>query len=405
MNTNVVLTIDTRHQRKDGLGQIILRVRHNNKNTSIKTGYLVTKKNWDKKNRRIRTSCKRYQNITRLNNFLEQQRIDAIAVLTKLDEAKQLKHLSVKQIKDKIVGDKTNSDFFSFTEQLIKDQIEEGRVGNARSYKCVLSVLKNFHRKAELPFTTINYDFLKKFEKKHLANGNTLNGLAVYMRTIKAIYNKAIKYQLVERELYPFSDYKIKTTPTRKRAISIEDIGKLEALELEPDSLLQFSKDLFFASFYMMGMNFKDIALLRVGNIIGGRLNYQRAKTAEQFNFEILPQAQVILDKYITSEKAKTDYIFSIIKRTAPLDIEKDVQEARKRHNKRLKSLAAMSGIEETLTTYVGRHSFATIARNKKIPVEAIKEMLGHSSIKTTQTYLASLPSKTLDDYNKSVFE
>jgi len=225
------------------------------------------------------------------------------------------------------------------------------------------------------------------------------------MRTIRAIYNQAIKSKLVEKDLYPFDDYKIKTTPTRKRAISMEDIAKLEALKLEPESLLQFSKDLFFASFYMMGMNFKDIAMLKVNNIIGNRLNYQRAKTAEQFNFEILPQAQIILKKYLAGKKKKSDYIFPIIKRTAPLDIAKDIKGARKRHNKRLKKLAEFAGIEETLTTYVGRHSFATIARNKEIPVDAIKEMLGHSSIKTTQIYLASLPSKTLDDYNRSLFE
>jgi len=105
------------------------------------------------------------------------------------------------------------------------------------------------------------------------------------------------------------------------------------------------------------------------------------------------------LQHYI-GQSGDSPYIFPILKRESPLHQEMDIQWARKRYNKKLKTLAELCGIEQNLTSYVSRHSFATQAMLQQGPLNAISTMLGHSSLKTTEIYLKSLPNTVLDDYN-----
>ena len=81
----------------------------------------------------------------------------------------------------------------------------------------------------------------------------------------------------------------------------------------------------------------------------------------------------------------------------------------RKKYNKHLKRLAVACEIPlelaATMTTKVIRHSFATQARLAGAPIDVIKEMLGHSSVKVTEIYMNSLPSNTLDDFNEIVLK
>ena len=109
-----------------------------------------------------------------------------------------------------------------------------------------------------------------------------------------------------------------------------------------------------------------------------------------------------ILSYYI-NQNPENEYVFPIINRATPLLQSRDIQWARKRYNKKLKELATLCEIPENLTSYVSRHSFATQAMLKEIPLNAISAMLGHSSLKTTEIYLKSLPTNILDDYNEKV--
>ena len=108
---------------------------------------------------------------------------------------------------------------------------------------------------------------------------------------------------------------------------------------------------------------------------------------------------------YYINKTPESKYIFPIIKRESSLSQDKDIQWARKRYNKKLKDLAKHCGIETSLTSYVSRHSFATQAMLQQVPLNAISTMLGHSSLKTTEVYLKSLPSNILDDYNAKIMQ
>ncbi|MFT4984724.1 MAG: hypothetical protein ACI81Y_000845 [Glaciecola sp.] len=156
-----------------------------------------------------------------------------------------------------------------------------------------------------------------------------------------------------------------------KRAIDKESIMRIINLELDPDSKLNLNQDIFTASFCMMGMNYADLCLLKVKDIVGGIIKYQREKTDQEFNVKVNGRLQIILNKYIKG-KGRNDYIFPIVKRTSPVDIYKDIEWARGRQNKRLKELAKLAKVDENSTTYVARYSFATIAKNQGIPRAAL---------------------------------
>ncbi len=402
MKTSVVLVIDTRRAKADGSYALLLRIIHNRQSSQISLGIAVHEKDWDDTQRKIKSSYRGTESVTRLNNYLQKKKAEALDIITKLDEAKTLGTLSVTQLKDLIEQRTDGLSFFRYAEKLIAEMELMHKVGNARIYSITLSVLKTFAKDKDLSFRDISYGFLMKFEASHLTKGNALNGLAVYTRTIRAIFNRAIKDGVINSELYPFKNYQIKTTKTRKRAINIDAIKKIEALELEPKHSLFDTRNYFLISFYMRGLPFADLARLQPTTIIDGRVYYQRKKTDKPYNIKITPEIQAILNIYLRPG-SKQPYIFPVINRETEKEQYKDIEWARKRYNKKLKKLATLCGIEENLTSYVSRHSFASRAKNLGIPIASISDMLGHGDSKTTEIYLDSLPSDIMDDFHEQI--
>ena len=62
-----------------------------------------------------------------------------------------------------------------------------------------------------------------------------------------------------------------------------------------------------------------------------------------------------------------------------------------------LKEIAKIIGIEH-LTSYVARHSYATVLKNSGVNIALISETLGHSDLKTTQIYLDSFENSQIDE-------
>ena len=256
----------------------------------------------------------------------------------------------------------------------------------------------------DLKFNELNYDFIKRFERQHLAKGNSWNGLSTYLRGIRALYNKGIKAGLIEKEAYPFTYYSIRQMPTEKRALSAEDLRKILELELPQDQVLYRYRNYFVCSFFLYGMNFTDMAFLKVENIIDGRIRFRRKKTGKLYDIKITKQLQEILDIYLEGKEVE-EYLFPVIKREDPAKQEREINWERQRYNRGLKTIQKLCGIEQKLTTYVSRHSFATQALWHNVPLEAISAMLGHSKLNTTQIYLKSLPTRVLDDYNEMLIQ
>lgn len=403
MQTSLALSLDMRRRRKDNSFPIIIRLGHFQKTTSIATGQSVPKDFWDDSKKQVRRSFRGVESVSFLNNLLLGELAKAKEIVNRLQHSGELDFLSVKQIKNKIVQKSKYDSFFEFGLVKAKDLRKAQRFGTARNYEGVIGILKTFTKEKDVKFNELNLGFLKQFERYHLSKpGNSLNGLASYMRTVKAIYNKGIKDGVIDREAYPFHNYQIKTTPTEKRAIKVEYIRQILELNLKQKHGLFHYRNYFLLSYMTLGMSFIDMAFLRNGNIIDGRIKFQRKKTSKIYDIKITEQMQKIL-KYYLRGKTKKEFILPVLKRDI-LELQyKDAQWALKKYNKGLKEIASLCGIEERLTSYVSRHSFATHAMLKNVPLPAISAMLGHSKLSTTQIYLKSLPSTILDAYQEDL--
>tara|TARA_R110002072_G_scaffold7503_2_gene40959 strand:- start:756369 stop:757583 length:1215 start_codon:yes stop_codon:yes gene_type:complete len=402
MKTNVVLTQDTRRAKKDGTYPLIFRLSHLGKTLPIPIGISILQKDWDDRKRQIKKTYVGVSSVTRMNNQLLKRKARIFDKINQLDDDGTLNGYSIAQLKQLINGSESASDFFSYTNNLITELNKAGRYGNAKIYKTVIGVIKSFHKKSYLDLREINNDFLKKFETYHLAKGNSLNSLSVYLRTVRAIYNQAINSGVIERKYYPFDSYKIRQTKTQKRAISNIDLKKILDLKLDHEHECFHARNYFIISYFLYGLNFIDMAFLKPSNIIDGRVQFKRRKTGKEYNIKISPQLKPILDFY-TKYKSDNGFVFPIINRKNGIDQYNDVKWSRARYNKQLKKIAKLCSIETKLTSYVSRHSFATQAMLKDIPLIAISEMMGHSRLNTTQIYLKTLPNEVLDDYNEKI--
>lgn len=403
MNTRLNLLLDTRRKRKDNTFPIIFRLIHLGKSTSIATGYSLEKQYWDPVKQEVRNSYKETTSVARLNTVLLKEKARANDILNKLADQRKLRFLSLKELRNKLTTKSVYDSFFDFGDQLVKDLKASDRVGTAKAYQVTLSVLKGFTNGVDLKFNEVNLDFLERFHKYHMSKkGNSLNGLSSYMRNIRALFNRGIKSGIIEQEAYPFIHYQIKTEPTAKRALDIGAIRKIVNLKLEKTDPLFNYRNYFLISYMLYGMPFIDLAFLKLKNIQDGRIKYRRKKTAKLYNIKLTEQVIQLLSHY-TTNKEPDDFIFPFIHRKTLDHQYKDLHRARRLYNLGLREIAKKCQIQQQLTSYVARHSFATQAMLQDVPLQAISEMLGHSSLTTTQIYLKSLPSNVLDGYNEKI--
>jgi len=399
MKSSANLVLDLRRPKKDETFSICLRIVHNRTSSYITLDYSIFPDHWDKENTVIKKESKKYKNLGRINNSINQKRIDAEDIIEKLTASGEIHKLSISELKTKILNRSSKTTFRVFNKKIIDELILSKKLGNASCYKQAQKFLDRYTNRKELTFEDINYKLLKTLESKHLSKDYTLNSLSFYLRTIRATYNRAIKEGVVKRDFYPFENYSIKDTKTVKRAIKRTDIDKIKNLELVQDTYIWHARNYFMFSFYNMGMNFADIAHLKKSNFINDRMVYKRTKTGKNYSIKLTAPANKILSYYIKDQKHK-DYIFPIIKReTLELQL-KDMQNEIKTFNKYLKKIADLCGIESNLTSYVARHTWATIAKDLNVPVSVISEGLGHEDIKTTQIYLDSFDADVIDKAN-----
>lgn len=405
MSVIAKIILDQRRPRRNNTYPLYLRVWFKRSNLNIALGYTISTDDWDELNEQVKKSCTLVSNLTRLNNYLAKQKTNAYDVITQLQDRGELDGLSMNELKERIKNKNKSISFYEYTEGVIEDLKKANKIGNALAYQNCKNVVKSFQSEVDIDFNQISYRFLQRFETYFLAKGNSLNGLSFVMRTLRAIYNRAIKEGYANRDLYPFRNYRIKKEPTRKRAIRIEDIHKIRDKYFIEGSDLWHARNFYLSSFYLMGISFFDMAKLQMENILDERIEYRRHKTGKLHSIKIGPRLQVILDHYL-ADKEKSDYIFPIIQRPGNLELEyKDIRNQTKLYNKNLKHIAGKCKIKTNLTSYTSRHSWATIAKRKGVPTAIISEGLGHTNEQTTQVYLDSFDKEVMDEYNESIID
>lgn len=291
-----------------------------------------------------------------------------------------------------------------FYQALIRELREKGRVGNSYAYLNSYNSLKAFNKGNKLNFTFshINQNYLLKYEDWLRQRKIKETTLSYLFRTLRAAFNRAIEANAVSKSKNPFTAFKISkfSTKTQKRALSKDDILKIVNYDKSSCSpIRELAIDIFTFSYLCGGISFVDITNLESTNIVEGRLMYHRQKTNSAINLRLCDMAINIMGKYNLGVD-KRIYLFPILNKKrhkTPMQRSNRVHKICYQINKELKASALGLGIETNVTTYVARHSFATILKKSGVNIGIISEALGHQDIKTTEIYLSRFDNSQVD--------
>ena len=275
-----------------------------------------------------------------------------------------------------------------------------GKIRTSETYTAALRSFSGFMNDKEVLFDQLNADLIAEYEAYLKGRGNSPNTVSFYMRILKAVYNRAVEDGLTEQR-HPFKSVYTGVEKTLKRAISLNDLKHIKGLDLSLKPNLDFARDMFLFCFYTRGMSFIDMAYLRKKDLQNGILSYRRRKTGQQLFIKWERCMQEIVDKYPINE---TEYLLPIITKRDE-DYRKQYTNELHRVNHLLKKRGKQLDLPILLTMYVGRHSWASIAKSRNVPISVISEGMGHDSENTTQIYLASLDTSVVDKANKKILD
>lgn len=386
---SVKIFLFTHKSIKDGSHPIVLQLIKDRKRKMISLGSAF-KNQW---NFESEVPNSKHPHSKELRTLLKRKSLMAEKAILDLDDLG--KPYTVEDIAEKIDLGKRTTSFKEFSGRLISQLKKAGRNGNARAYQDSQTAFLVFNKNKDIDLKNITTRKIQQFENHLMEKGLRVNSISFYLRTIRAIYNKAIKEELVNEKYYPFKNFKIKKEATIKRALSKEHIRSIADIDLSKRKDLELARDLFLFSFYNRGMNFIDICYLTNDVVNNGRIIYRRQKTKQTFTIKITSQTKQLIEKYRGSEP--DDYLFPIVKKGREyISYRTGVRSL----NRKLKTVGEMLELSIPLTSYVARHSWATIAKRSGISTAIISEGLGHDSELTTQIYLDSFENETLDAAN-----
>ena len=233
------------------------------------------------------------------------------------------------------------------------------------------------------------------------SRGGSNGGIAVRMRSLRTIFNLAIRRDLIKQNRYPFHKYKISKLRGKriKHALTMAEIESFKNVDCEGDIQLLNATNYFLFSFYTRGMNFADMIRLKWSDLSKTRITYARVKTQGNFSLKIVPPVNQILN-YYKENRRDTQYVFPILlhDELTPMQIENRKHKILSQYNKGLKIIADRADITKNVTSYVARHSFAMCLREKGISIDVIGETLGHQSVLTTKAYVREFGVEVLDE-------
>ncbi|MCS3349761.1 site-specific integrase [Bacteroides uniformis] len=275
-----------------------------------------------------------------------------------------------------------------------------GKIRTSETYTAALRSFSGFMNDKEVLFDQINADLIAEYEAYLKGRGNSPNTISFYMRILKAVYNRAVGDGLTGQR-HPFKSVYTGVEKTLKRAVSLNDLKRIKGLDLSLKPNLDFARDMFLFCFYTRGMSFIDMAYLRKKDLQNGILSYRRRKTGQQLFIKWERCMQEIVDKYPGNT---TEYLLPIITQR-DVDYRKQYTNELHRVNHLLKKIGKQLDLPMPLTMYVGRHSWASVAKSRNVPISVISEGMGHDSENTTQIYLASLDTSVVDRANKKILD
>ncbi len=384
----------------DHEGTIYYQIIHERKVRQLLSDYKVFLSEWDE-SRSMVTTTQKSERKAFILSIRERIRWD-VERLNKID--KKLDSNGLTYTADDVIDEfnryANEYSLFNFMESIIVKLKQNGKVRTSETYKSALSSFKKFRQDEDLMLDCLTSEIMEAYEAWHKSRGVAPNTISFYTRILRAVYNRAVEDDIIENR-NPFKHVYTGADKTVKRALPLPVVKKIKALDLSLNVSLDYARDMFLMSFYLRGMSFIDMAFLKKSDLKNGYVTYRRRKTGQQLIIEWTKEMQMILDKY--PENA-TDYLLPIIKNPGTNE-RCTYRNMGYNINHNLKKIAKMVGVQIPLTLYVARHSWASAAKAKGIPLSVISEGMGHDSETTTQIYLASLDTSVVDRANSLILK
>ena len=298
-------------------------------------------------------------------------------------------------------GSKHNSQvsFLLSAEQQAKHCEEANRFSTAKNYRTAIRSLSRFLQGQQLTVKDISPELMTDYAQWLRQQGISMNTVSCYLRSLRAIYNKVVKqYDLEDRK--PFKDLFTGHAKTVKRSATGDDIKRLQAMILPKHSALQLFRDILLFSLYAQGMPFVDVAFLRKEQIRDGLIVYERHKTGQQIVVKIEGCIQEFINRY---SSADSDLVFPIITAHRPAQAYKQYQSSLRNYNRNLHKLEKLAGLKRGLTSYVVRHTWASVAYDTNVDLAVIASALGHTNTNTTRIYIRDINNRRLAEANHKV--
>lgn len=401
MNTATTSLFINKHSiSAKGKSSVTVRVTFERKKKYYPTGISLSLEDFEKlKDLKIPKSLK--ETALKLHSF-EMRAIEIIKELPFFTFASFEK----KYFKNKAAGDSVEHSFKEYIEEL---RLEE-RFGTADSYECARVSFNKFA--PNVKFIDISPELLFKYEKWMLNQGKSITTVGIYLRSLRTIFNNAINEGLLQKEFYPFGKkrYELPTSNNKKKALDLNDIARIYHYHAEKGSASERAKDLWMFIYLCNGINVKDLCLLRYENIKGDTLVFERAKTAktkrnvEAIRIPLSEDAIDIIERWGNRKETSKTFVFPILAEGISAERERKlIKQVNQVINAHMKQIASELGIDNIVTTYAARHSFATILQRSGASTEFISEALGHSNVRTTQNYLAGFEDESKREINKAL--
>ena len=378
-----------------------LRITKDRKKKYISLGITVKPEHWDFDKNEPKRNCPNKEEIQRI--ILERKREFQEQILEYKISNKDFTSTSLLEKVSNPTKAKTVLDLFNVQMERL---VSSNRLGYALSYKALLSSLLKFNKHLDIYFSDIDVSWLKKYET-WLRNKNLKeNTIGIYFRTLRVLYNIAIDENIVKAEYYPFNTFNVSKLrqKTAKRSMCKDDIFAIINYQPQNNMLpyTQLAIDIFTFSYFMGGINFVDIANLTDKNIFENRLSYVRKKTKKPIHLPLQLKAIQLIEKYSDSN---SPYLFPILNKYHKTEQQKAnrVHKIIAKVNKCLKDIGKELNLPIDLTTYVARHTYATVLKRSGVNTSIISESLGHSSEKVTQIYLDSFENSQIDAAMKNL--
>ena len=296
----------------------------------------------------------------------------------------------------------------AFMKQLADGLQMEGNFGTAHVYRSSLNAIIAYHGKGDFTFNEVTPEWIKGFEIHLRGRGCSWNTVSAYLRTFRAVYNRAVDCRGAVYVPHLFRSVYTGTRADRKRALDTEDIQKVfTKLPQSPavTSDIRRAQELFVLMFLLRGLPFVDLAYLRKSDLRDNVITYRRRKTGRPLSVTLTSEAMAILKRYMDRDSS-SPYLFPLLNsREGTKEAYHEYQLALRNFNRQLMLLGEMLGLGDKLSSYTARHTWATTAYYCEIHPGVISEAMGHSSITVTETYLKPFQNKKIDEANKKVVD